>query len=282
MNQLSKMTVGAFLLFFPLFAMAQNTGFTFNPQTDTILTIDLHTPPALLWVVDSNGLMTGANPNLPVDAYGMQESTYPNGPLTQIPNSNSMQTNLEDDDNNDNSISTFWENDFVVNSPQIYTVNLLGITTGIAHFRVTGFIPHHRTNFENVNILLQAGATRQITVNFNTQRDSLSVDEVVAPGDLLNDVKMVCSLGYADIRNCRHLEELAEAITDAINDHHCDKERLLILQFIDSLDGCRGDIDFRRLPVIEDESAQEMALRNLMDEAKALLVSLSDCGQQNK
>jgi hypothetical protein len=264
-----------FVLFFSnyLSAFAQAANFSFNPQVDTMLSISTSTPPALVWVVDSQGRKTGADPTIPINPNGQQMANYPYGPLDGIPNSESEQQCINDSATGVGQSTTTWFINVKTTSTQTFTINDMGVSTGVSDLTIFGLFPGFR-NKKSISLLVNAGSTHQIEVSFNPQQKNLLLTRVVEPGDLLNDVKTSCQLNLITSRHvCKHLEDKAEEIKDALTSNQNKRAEGLIYIFLHYLGDSRpiecSDED-------DHDVIQQAALTILVEDAKALLKSIEN------
>lgn len=258
-----------FLTSFNVFAQPMN--FSFNPQVDTMFHVSTSTPPGLVWVVDPQGRRTGADPTIPVNLHGQQMKNYPFGPLYEIPNSESEQEYVDDSSTGDAPSSAAWFINIKTTTNQTFIVNDMGVSTGVSDLELCGFFPGLQKQ-ESISLLVSAGSTRQVEVNFDPNRKSILLTRVVAQGDLLNDVKTACQLDQiTSPRVCKYLEDQAEAIQDALQDHHHDKAEELIWVFLHSMGESRpvGCKDYECHTAV-----QEPALNIIIEDAKALLAQV--------
>ena len=256
----------------PLKTFADDIPFSINPTTDAILGFVTVTPPAMIWVVDSLGNITGADSTQPVNRVGEQTQDWPNG-LYGIPNSRAVQENIGNDVTGNPQSSTSWDIDIKTTTAQSYTLNVKGITPGVSGVGIDGLFPNDKnTKHTKLFFLVDAGTLRQLQVDFNPGLKRITSKRIVGDGDLLSDVKTACKLGQiASGHVCKGLTKKAEAIQDALTDHHYEKAEELIGVFLHSLgdsrpEGCKDDDDH--------DGIQEPALTILKEDAKALLAQV--------
>lgn len=159
---------------------------------------------------------------------------------------------------------------------QTYTINLIGITEGVQRITVQDAPASGTPNAPQNRffVLIQPNQTKQIKVAVNTNTYTTAITRVVGNGDLLSDVKTACQLNQITSHHgCKRLEEKAEAIQDALEDHHEEKAEGLVKSFLRSLGEGRRDVDNN----VEDRNAiKEPALTILKEDAKALLAQLEE------
>jgi hypothetical protein len=259
------------VFFHPLKTFAGDIPFSINPTTDTILGFVTVTPPAMIWVVDSLGNITGADSTQSVNRVGEQTQNFPNG-LYEIPNSRAVQENIEGDDGSVQPATT-WDISIKTTAAQSYTLNVKGITSGVSGVGIDGLFPNDK-NIKHTKLffLVDTGTLRQLQVDFNPGLKKITLKRIVGAGDLLSDVKTACQLNQiTSTQACKRLEEKAEAIQDSLEDLHYEKAEELILVFLHSLgesrpDGCKDADDHNAIT--------EQALTIIIEDAKALLAQV--------
>jgi hypothetical protein len=264
---MKKIWVVSLLLccFFPI-QMEGKILFQFK-QSDLFITSEA--PPALVYVSDNQGRITGANPNQPVDSNGYQ-GDIPSSGLREIPSSLVLQDRIE------NNSANGWNIDIADGGAQTYTINILGIITGNAQIDVGATLLNNpaqsKNTFKNIHVLINPGQLRKVILAFDPVQGKTNLQPVVANGDLLNDVKAACQLNLiTSKRICKYLEKKADAIQSALDEKHNHEAKALIVSFLHNLgelrgDGCNDEDD--REPI------QKNALKALIEDAKALLVQL--------
>ena len=253
---------------------ADGTSYSISPKTDTILDINTATPPAMIWVVDSLGNITGADATLPVNRVGEQTQDWPNG-LYGIPNSRAVQKNIENDEPGDVEPITHWDINIKTTATQSYILNVKGIIPGICKVGISGCFPNDRNvNHKVVSFLVDTGTLRQAKVDFNPGMKQVKFTRIIGAADLLDDVKTACQLGkITSAHVCKRLKEKAEAIQDALKIHLEKQAVELSESFLHSLgdsrpEGCKDDDDH--------DGVKEPALTILIEDAKALLKSIEN------
>jgi len=244
------------------------------------LTFSASAPPAIFYIEDSQGHRSGADP-LAVTNNNGQQVTNRLG-LQEIPSSATDQDNESsgdfDSDNDANIVpnsTTMWSVDIYDGGAQTYTLNVKGIESGIEQISVGGILTtSHKVVKNLVSVLITKGELRQMTVAFNPAANILTFQRIVKPGDLVSDVKAACQLNQITSAHvCKRLEEKAEAIQDALGDHHEKEAKELVKSFLHFLGdsrpvGCKDNDDH--------DAIQEPALTILVEDAKALLKSLEN------
>ncbi len=240
-------------------------------------TISTNTPPALLYVVDSQGRRTGINPSYlsKIDQYGILEDLH--GLLSEIPLSNSEQQNNGDPNNNfAPSPTTPCLITILDGGNQTYTINLIGITQGVQDIVVQDapLTPLPKAPQNEFFVLIQPNGVKQINVAVNTDAHTTAITRVVGNSDLLSDVMIACQQNLITSKHvCKYLEKKAEAIQGALEDKNYKRAEELIWDFLHLLGdsrpaGCHDD-DYHN--VIE-----EPALTILKEDAKALSAQLEE------
>ncbi len=191
-NKIVFFLISAFIVLSSSSAFAQAPTYSYDPKTDNVLDISTGTPPVIVWVVDSNGLRTGANPSVSINKIGEQVPNYPWG-LNEIPNSVSEQDNEDVPGSDVGQPPTSWTISIKTSSAQSYIINSEGVSQGLGFLDIRGLFPNHRTR-EIVYLLTNVGNIRQVKVNFDPGNRTFKVIKIVFPGDLLNDVTIACRL----------------------------------------------------------------------------------------
>jgi hypothetical protein len=245
--------------------------------TQTDLSIAASVPPALIYVENSQGQRAGADFSAPVSDNGTQGNGVDSG-LTEIPLSHILQLNNPVFDGTDYAPSpnTYWNIEIYDSAPQTYTINLKGLAAAIETVSINLIYRGKGVKSSKVaiNILISANQIRQISLSVDPNVKTISTMPIVGNGDLLNDVKTACQLGQiTSSRVCKHLEDKAEQIQDALDHHRVEEAKGLILSFLYSLgdsrpEGCQDEDDHGFI------QAQTLAI--LIQDAKALLASLPE------
>ena len=181
----------------------------------TQLGITTATPPALFYVSDSQGRITGADINSSVNQYGEQNISVR---LQNIPHSGAVETNIADNDTNQPNPTTACQVNIMDGGAQSYTIHLIGIVNDVEQVNVE-LLYHARTATaltQTVFIPVENGVTRTVTLNCDPANRSLQVVPVLAPGDFLKDTQAACGLGsISPPQACEALEALAAAVEKA-------------------------------------------------------------------
>jgi hypothetical protein len=216
------------------------------------LDIGTVSPPALIFVTDSNKNMTGADPSKGLDNLG--RGTV----IEQIPSAWVEQQNTESDDVNGvfvpNSV-TSWGIDIPDGGPNSYTVNLTGVSNGVSEIQIFGLFfgkPKIPKISIDQDIVIANGQTKQIQVAFDPISRSLTSTPIVNNGDFLKDTQAACGLGsISPSEACEALEDLASAVEKAKSDGRSKTEAAKLKIYFDILnrlhnwgkDGYRKDWD---------------------------------------
>jgi hypothetical protein len=260
-----------FLTVLPIDSFALND---FHPQNNWI-SFTTDTPPSLIYVTDTQGHRTGADPSLPFDQYGRQGDKHSG--LEEIPGSMSEQNNERNPLTGLPKKITTWSVTIPDSGSQTYIIHLIGIknSTNNIHFN-SGFVQHPKAGSSIVmDILSSVGVTQTFSVSFNSSdqtQSGLKVQKIISNNDLLNDVKTACQLNLiTSHRVCKHLEKTAKAIQDALEDKQEEKVEELVKSFLHSLGEQVGDDDKDR---DDHKSIKEPTLTILKEDAKALLAQI--------
>lgn len=242
--------------------------------TQSSLTFDLRTPPALVYIADSQGRKTGADFSVPINSNG--EQNWPHGGLSQIPLSSVEQQNVGDDENGGQAdTSTGWIMTVLDSPKQTFALHVKGITSAATTIYVgVGFQNGNTSSGINTSIpiLVEQNVERVFEVNFDPDSKMISTVPVIASGGLLSDAKMACQLDFiTSRRTCEYLEKEAKLVEQALDKHHEDEAKTELLVFLHALGdsrpfGCR-DEDYRA-------DVKEPALTILKEDSKALLKGL--------
>jgi hypothetical protein len=176
-------------------------------------------PPALIFVQDSQNNITGADPTKGLDTYG--QGTI----IQEIPTSFVEQDHLSSDAVNGVFVpnpTTSWAINIMDHGAETLMVNLEGVSTGVCELWITGLyavnlkMPKIR---RELAILVTTGGTKQIQVTFDPSNRSLGTNFIVKNGDFLKDTQSACGLGdISPISACEALVTLAsEAEKNIVN-----------------------------------------------------------------
>jgi hypothetical protein len=268
----NKLILHSFLLFLFACCVSAEEGYSYIPSVDNVLSITTSSPPGILWLVDSYGRRTGADPELSVSDVGEQGGLL-DGPLNEIPNSVSMQTNLGDDETGEPSPTTFWELDVNVLTEQEYLVNIKGIRVGCQRVGLAGLFASFGSKDIFKHVFVKTNEVRQLKVRINPDAHRVEVSRIVKYGDLLSDVETACQMKRVVGRARVGLMKKAAEIEDALERGRDVKAESLLWSFLRSL----GE---KRDKECADEDwhleVKEPALTILREEAHILLEGVSD------
>lgn len=271
------------LSLFLLVASASNG--IINKWQNSHLSINAQAPPALVYVTNSNGDRTGANPALPLNANGQQAGSQFG--LNEIPNSLSQQDNIAvgsiDAGTLATNAHTMWKLDIFDSGKQTYTINALGVAAGTQLITVIGIIKEGGSSIHHfdttVQVLVSPGQTRQVSLTFDPVSGTLATQPVIGNGDLLTDIKSACAQALIEKWACVFLKDKAERIQKALDEKRYGEARDLVQSFLYNLGelGGHGDNDRDCHTAI-----QEPALAIIKADAKALLTQLDKGEYHNR
>ncbi len=194
--------------------------------TNNDLNISVEVPPAIINILNSQGQTTGSDFSMSVNSNGTQGNGLDSG-LNQIPLSRVWQNNDSAFDGTDyeNKPNTVWSIDVYDGQPQTYTVNVKGIATGIVKIDASGlYRGKENESIETIfNFLISPGQTRQVSLTFNPTQKTISTQPIVGNGDLLSDIKSACAQDLIQKWACDFLEDKAQRIQKALDNHHNEK-----------------------------------------------------------
>jgi hypothetical protein len=230
------------------------------------------TPPVQIYVEDFQGNITGADPSVGVDQYGIQGSFK--GGIAKIPLSCVSQENNADE-NNVPDDHTGWNITFVDGGKQTYKIHLKGIMSAATTIYLSAIYDRHigKPSIETQLLLLATpNISKEVDVTFDPIQNTITTKPILTDGDLLTDVKTACQLNLiTSSAVCKRLEKKGAAIQDALEDKRQEKAEELINSFLRSLGELKGDDDNDK----DDRNAiKEPALTILKEDVKALLASL--------
>ena len=200
---------------------------TIHTWQDHDLNIFAGSPPALIFVQDSQNNITGADPAKGLNNYGQ-------GTVVQ----EISKSWVEQEHTGSDAVSgtfvpnaaTSWSISIPDHGPESFVVNLVGVTTGVTALSISGLfaIKLKIPQIENdLNILVANGVTKQIRVTFDSINRSLITTPTIKAGDFLRDTQSACNLkDIAPEAACDVLEALASGVEKAISKGDVDKERL--------------------------------------------------------
>ncbi|HVM33158.1 MAG TPA: hypothetical protein VMU88_08490 [bacterium] len=234
----------------------------------SVLSIDTRTPPAQIYIEDSKGRMLGSDPALAPNSIG--EQNWPYGGLSQIPLSSVEQQDVGDDENGGQpDTTTGWLMSILDGTSQTFVVHLKGVANGATTVFVEALFRKKPGVYSPFPVLMRPNLTKEVEVAFDPVARTIGINRVVNNDDVLKDVESACQLNLiASDRACKHFEEMAEAIQDALEHRRTREAKDLTLNFLFSL----GD---SRPPKCQEEDdhrfVKEPALTILEEDAKALL-----------
>src|ERR1700722_19901119 len=196
-------------------------------------------PPALIFIQDSNGNRTGGNPNLSVDSFGRQGGTLDG--LKEIPLSSVEQENIGSDDPNTQGqpeSTTGWTAHLLDGGDQTYTINLLGLQTGMSEITVTQFIAPQSLKKRSQSVIdsfVTKGNTTQLQLTINASNGSISNQPILKNGSLLADVQTACQMNLITPLACEFLTKEAQLIQDALDHKRFEEAKSLTWVFLHSL-----------------------------------------------
>lgn len=261
-----------------VFLMISNFAFSDLPRRYSWKTsnfvVAAEAPPAVFYVVDSQGRRTGADPNLPINQNGQQGANVTSG-LSEIPLSLVVQENIASDDKttqNQPQANTLWDAEIYDGGAQTYTINVTGLTAGDEKIYISGFLKHQKGGVRNsFEMLVLPGKSRQITVAFDLAQKSIVTTPVVNNGDLLDDIESACEQRLISRDVCDFLKDKADRIKKALDRHRLEKTKPLIESFLCNLGERRGDGDDDR---DDHDAVKEPALSILKTDAETLLAQV--------
>lgn len=233
-------------------------------------------PPALIYVADSLGRRTGADPSMPLTKYGSQGNKPWNG-LTEIPLSQVIQQiGGDESDSSLPSTETNWNINIYDGGKQTYTINFQGVAAGLEEMKLDAISKGNKTITSIIELFVEPNKLRKIYVIFNPSNNSVSVKRVISNDDLLNDVQTACKLNLiTSSKICEHLDKMASSIKEALEDKHFEKAEELVKAFLQYLEV--GESDDK-----DDQWAiQEPALTILKEDTKALLADIQKSESEN-
>ncbi|MGH7738598.1 MAG: hypothetical protein ACREL1_00480 [bacterium] len=226
-------------------------------------------PPVEIYVEDSNGDITGANPAGNLDQYGIQDNFQ--GGIAQIPLSDVSQENNADE-NGIPDDHTGWDISLVDGGPQNYKIHLKGVAAGATTIFVDASYKSDalRPREVQVPILVSPNDSKEVDVAFDPSENSIQTQRVLSNSDLLFDVQSACQEDLIISRKaCEFLTLQAKLIERALNNQHDEEAKAGLWVFLHSLGfsrpfGCRDED--------HHDDVKQPALGILQEDAKALLV----------
>jgi hypothetical protein len=165
-------------------------------------------PPALVVIKDAAGNKSGVDESRPLDEFGRGKG------ITEIQGTDVEQQNIASDEPplNQPQSSTSWSI-YVMDQPaQTYSVDLIGIKSGVTSIDVSGGYIGGRKSIPRVrsSYFVTQGATRAVTVNYDPTMGTVGVVTQLGNGDFLKDTQAACGLGsISPSEACEALEALA-------------------------------------------------------------------------
>jgi hypothetical protein len=213
----------------------------------------------MVFLEDSHGRRTGANPGVPMSEVGL------GGTLQEIPGSDVEETNAASDDpatlgQADNHTS--WHIRANDGGPQSYVVVCQGISLAIGEIRIcAGFADAGAASLAtDVRVLVSPGAVRRLSVQFGPATRELKVHRIVSIGDLAADVTASCGMKLIEPGGlCQSLKAKADASDAALKRGNKRAATGNLHAFLNELKAQDG------------KHIQEPALTILREEAEALL-----------
>jgi len=182
-------------------------------------------PPALVYVQDPQDNMTGADPTKGLNSYGVGSN------IQDISTSFVYQENIGGDAKgglNAPSPTTGWSINIFDHPAETYTINLLGVATGVCDLSIDALYVNSLDIPKITNqtkILIANGMNKKIQVTFDPTNKVLAINPIINNGDLLQDTQIACSLGdISPTEACEVLESLATEIEKALNDKNTQLE----------------------------------------------------------
>jgi hypothetical protein len=170
-------------------------------------------PPAEIVVVDSAGNKAGVDETMPLDQYGQGKS------ISTILGSEVQQQNISTDETVPQpQPNTSWIV-FIVDQPaQSYSVNLLGISSGIEALSfASSYTSKLGSPIQVQSFLMEKGLTRTVSVNYDPIAEALTITPVINSGDFLRDTQSACGLDdIGPVAACEAFEALASEVEKAI------------------------------------------------------------------
>jgi hypothetical protein len=208
--------ISTYILISIIFLNQHSLSATVLKASDHILNIFVGSPPALMFVEDAEGRISGADPAAGLDASGAGKA------LQNIPASFTDSDNPESDDPSSlgqPSDTTGWTVSIFDHPEETFTVNLLGLQTGVCELTVNGnyIVEKNIPSIRAVqSILVSKGNTRIIKVLFNPASKSLTIAPQVISGIFSRDTQAACELGaIGPPEACQVLEALASEVESA-------------------------------------------------------------------
>jgi hypothetical protein len=183
--------------------------------TSTALSIRTSAPPALMYVSDSQGRITGTNTNSPVNQFGQQKIS---ARLQNIPHSGAVETNIADNDTDQPNPNTECDVNIMDGGVQSYAIHLLGISNDFEQVIID--LNYSSTTVtaltETIFVPTETGVSKTVVLNCDPENRTLGLELQVSPGDFLKDTQAACGLGsISPPEACEALEALATVVEKA-------------------------------------------------------------------
>ena len=233
------------------------------------LNINVSVPPAFIYVADSAGRRTGADPNGSLDAQGEQGTSSLSG-LKEIPLSSVDQVNIGDDSVNNTGApnpTTGWHIHISDGGAQTYTLNVVGLIAGNSVIYVNGYLPHrlpHHVFSTRFSVLSSKGQIHQIQLIYNPTQRLIVPKRVVSASDLPNDVQTACQLNLISPGGtCQNLETKADSIAKDNSNNDTKSEIQHLQVFLSALQSAgKSHVQGPAFTVLQEEA---QALLNVLN-----------------
>lgn len=243
------------------------SGFVYQ---STHFNVSSDAPPVLVYVEDSQGRRTGADPMLSVSDEGMQGSDLFSG-LTEIPLSQVIQHTPENPENpSQASPGTGWNIDIYDGGARTYVIHVKGISEGMATILLTGISRSKNVAKGKFDVLVNNDAEREIFVSYNPALRKIRFRREVSESDLLADVKIACRQRLLFFHSCKILKEKAEDIEKALSRNHDRLAKKLLEDFLDVL------------KKLDRHGQDDAVITILREDAMALLDDIDDSIHHHK
>jgi hypothetical protein len=213
-----------FLFFCLMSVIASRTSANFH-MVDHYISIGTSIPPAMIVVTDSAGNKAGVDVSKPVDAFGRGTR------ILEIQGSDVDQVNIASDESplNQPQANTSWTISFIDQPTQTYSVNLIGIDTGVVQIlESSGYKLASKKDppVQKQSFLVERGISRTAQITFDPTAGALTITPIVNRGDFLRDTQSACGLkDIAPETACDVLGALASNVERAITEGDADRER---------------------------------------------------------
>jgi hypothetical protein len=195
--------------------------------TDHYIIFDSGTPPALMVITDSAGNIAGIDSSKSVSSVGAGSS------ISQITGSYVEQMNIGADEGLSPAQPqpvTSWTIYIQDQPAQVYSVNLIGIESGVAFLNIGGgYKGRTRSSIPmwTQSFLVSPGVTHTVEVNYDPSSASLTITPTVNNGGLLQDTQIACTLGaISPAEACEVLEAIALEVEKSITQGNTSAEAI--------------------------------------------------------